>query len=127
MVLHSRSQVGPDTVLNDYQTDGFFDELVDQDGKPRPDTEELVNLINRIPVSELVRRQDAIERSLYQMGITFTVYNDSEGTEKIMPFDIIPRIISSVLWHHVDAGLKQRIKALNCFLSDVYSEQQIVK
>ena len=127
MVRHSRSQVGPDTVLNDYQTDGFFDELVDQDGKPRPDTEELVNLINRIPVSELVRRQDAIERSLYQMGITFTVYNDSEGTEKIMPFDIIPRIISSVLWHHVDAGLKQRIKALNCFLSDVYSEQRIVK
>ena len=127
MERHSRSQVGPDTVLNDYQTDGFFDELVDQDGKPRPDTEELVNLINRIPVSELVRRQDAIERSLYQMGITFTVYNDSEGTEKIMPFDIIPRIISSVLWHHVDAGLKQRIKALNCFLSDVYSEQRIVK
>ena len=127
MELHSQSQVGVKTVLQDYQTDGFFDELVDQDGKPRPDAEELVSLIDRIPSAELVRRQDAIERSLYQMGITFTVYNDSEGTEKIMPFDIIPRIISSVLWHHVDAGLKQRIKALNCFLSDVYSEQRIVK
>ncbi len=80
-----------------------------------------------MPASELVRRQRAIERSLYQMGITFTVYSDSAGTEKIMPFDIIPRIISSVLWQHIEAGLKQRIKALNCFLSDVYSDQQIVK
>ena len=79
MELHSQSQVGVKTVLQDYQTDGFFDELVDQDGKPRPDAEELVSLIDRIPSAELVRRQDAIERSLYQMGITFTVYNDSES------------------------------------------------
>lgn len=127
MESQTQLQVGPGAVLHDYQTDGFFDELVDQHGQPRTDAEKLVNLINRIPPAELVRRQDAIERSLYQMGITFTVYNDSEGTEKIMPFDIIPRIISSVLWHHVDAGLKQRIKALNCFLSDIYSKQQIVK
>ncbi len=123
----SQSQLRVSPVLDDYQTEGFFDELVEQDGQPRPDARELVNLINRMPASELVRRQRAIERSLYQMGITFTVYSDDAGTEKIMPFDIIPRIVSSVLWHHIDAGLKQRIKALNCFLSDVYSDQQIIK
>jgi uncharacterized circularly permuted ATP-grasp superfamily protein len=123
----SQSQVREHPVLHDYQTEGFFDELVEENGQPRPDAQELVKLINRIPASELVRRQRAIERSLYQMGITFTVYSDSAGTEKIMPFDIVPRIISAVLWQHIEAGLKQRIKALNYFLSDVYSDQQIVK
>lgn len=113
-------------VLNNYQTGGFFDELIDENGDPRPDARELIDLIHRIPPGELVRRQKAIERSLYQMGITFTVYSDSAGTEKIMPFDIVPRIISAVLWQHIDAGLRQRINALNHFLSDVYSDQQIV-
>ena len=61
------------------------------------------------------------------MGITFTVYSDQAGTEKIMPFDIVPRIVSTTMWNHMEAGLKQRIKALNCFLSDVYSNQEIVK
>ncbi len=123
----SQSQGRENSVLHNYQTEGFFDELVEENGLPRPDAQELVKLINSIPPSELVRRQRAIERTLYQMGITFTVYSDSAGTEKIMPFDIVPRIISAVLWHHIEAGLKQRIKALNCFLSDVYSDQQIIK
>ncbi len=80
--------------LPGYQTEGFFDELVTQAGVPRKGAEQLVGLINQIPPAELLRRQHAIERSLYQMGITFTVYSDSAGTEKIMPFDIVPRIIS---------------------------------
>lgn len=112
--------------LTGYQTDGFFDELVDGSGRPHPDAMALVDLINRMPPGELSRRQQAIERSLYSMGITFTVYSDSAGTEKIMPFDIIPRVVSSMMWHHVEAGLKQRIRALNMFLSDIYSEQAIV-
>jgi uncharacterized circularly permuted ATP-grasp superfamily protein len=113
--------------LAGYQTEGFFDELVNQSGVPREGAEQLVRLINQIPPAELLRRQHAIERSLYQMGITFTVYSDSAGTEKIMPFDIVPRIVSAVLWMHIEAGLKQRIKALNAFLADIYSTQQIVK
>lgn len=112
--------------LSDYQCGGFFDELVDENNLARPDAELLVDLINQLPPEELLRRQNAIERSLYQMGITFTVYSDEAGTEKIMPFDVVPRIISAILWQHIEAGLKQRIKTLNMFLADVYGDQCIL-
>ncbi len=112
--------------LPDYKTDGFYDELVDERNLSRPYTEELVSLFNRLTPAELFRKQQAIEKSLYQMGITFTVYSDAAGTEKIFPFDVIPRIVSAVLWKHIDAGLKQRIRALNRFLCDIYNEQAIV-
>ena len=113
--------------LADYDTGGFFDELVDDQNRARPDAEELVSLFNRLPASELGRRQQTIERALYRMGITFTVYSDKSGTEKIMPFDVVPRIVSAMLWKHIEAGLKQRIKALNRFLCDIYNEQEIVR
>lgn len=114
-------------MLADYQTDGFFDELIDDQGRARPGAEKLIDLIEQLPPEELSRRQHAIERSLYEMGITFTVYSDDRGTEKIMPFDIVPRIVSSMLWHHIEAGLKQRIRALNRFLADIYHQQEIVR
>jgi len=121
------------SVLNDpisfknYATDHFFDELIDSNGRPRFDAAPLVDVINQLPSGDLLRRQAAIERSLHRMGITFTVYGDSSGTEKIMPFDIVPRILGSMLWRHIEAGLKQRIKALNLFLDDVYNDQEILK
>lgn len=120
------------SVINDpisfehYSTDNFFDELIDANGRPRPDAAPLVDVINRLPGGDLLRRQAAIERSLHRMGITFTVYGDSSGTEKIMPFDIVPRILGSMLWKHIEAGLKQRIKALNLFLDDIYNDQAIL-
>lgn len=126
MPAQIQSSSSTSAFLHDYQVDGFFDELVDQDGRPRPDAAELVQLIEQMPPGELHRRQAAIERSLFRMGITFTVYSDAAGTEKIMPFDIVPRIVSAIAWSHIEAGLKQRIKALNMFLSDVYSGQQII-
>ncbi|MEM9366612.1 MAG: circularly permuted type 2 ATP-grasp protein [Planctomycetota bacterium] len=112
--------------LSNYEPGGFFDELVDPNSIARPDTEALVQMINDLPGGELARRQRAIERALYQMGITFTVYSDTEGTEKIMPFDIVPRVVPAMLWQHIEAGLKQRIKALNLFLGDIYNEQNIL-
>jgi uncharacterized circularly permuted ATP-grasp superfamily protein len=121
------------SVINDpisfhqYQTDNFFDELIDADGRPRPDAAALVEIINQLPSGDLMRRQAAIERSLHRMGITFAVYGDSSGTEKIMPFDIVPRVIGAMLWQHIEAGLKQRIKALNLFLNDIYNDQEILK
>lgn len=124
--MQSQSQTSIIPTLSGYRTDGFFDELVDHSNIARPDTEKLVELINRMPLEELIRRQRSIERSLYRMGITFTVYSDSAGTEKIMPFDVLPRIVSAMLWQHIEAGLKQRIRALNRFLSDIYGPQQIV-
>jgi uncharacterized circularly permuted ATP-grasp superfamily protein len=122
----SQTQSQPASILSGYQTDEFFDELVDERGRPRPDVQSLIDLINQMPAGELNRRQHAIETSLFRMGITFTVYSDTAGTEKIMPFDIVPRILSAMTWRHIEAGLKQRIKALNLFLSDIYSGQEIV-
>lgn len=122
----SQSSLNQPSPLTDYQCDGFFDELLFDDGSPRPDAESLVRLLSDLSAGELLRRQSAIERSLYEMGITFTVYSDSAGTEKIMPFDIVPRIIAADLWKEIESGLKQRIRALNHFLSDVYSNQAII-
>lgn len=122
-----RISPGPIPKLPDYDTGGFYDELVDDQNRARPDAEELVALINHLPAEELLRRQHAIEQALFRMGITFTVYSDKSGTEKIMPFDVVPRIVSAMLWKHVDAGLRQRIRALNRFLCDVYNEREIVK
>jgi uncharacterized circularly permuted ATP-grasp superfamily protein len=130
--IDSESRAIDVSVLNDpisfenYCTDNFFDELIDADGRPRPDAAPLVEVINQLPSGDLIRRQAAIERSLHRMGITFTVYGDSSGTEKIMPFDIVPRILGSMLWRHIEAGLKQRIKALNLFLDDIYNAQAIL-
>lgn len=110
-----------------YQTEGFFDELFDEKGQPRPGSQLLVEKINSLPPGELKRRQEEIERALLRMGITFAVYGDQAGTEKIFPFDIIPRIIEPFEWSHIEAGLKQRIMALNLFINDIYHEQEIVK
>ena len=117
----------PLPLLSGYDSGRFFDELVSADNVARSDASLLIHLINQMGVAELERRQSAIERALYRMGITFTVYGDSQGTEKIMPFDVVPRIVSSMLWGRIDKGLQQRIRALNRFLDDVYNEQNIIK
>ncbi|MEM6689857.1 MAG: circularly permuted type 2 ATP-grasp protein [Planctomycetota bacterium] len=116
-----------DCRLEDYELDGFFDELIDVDGQARPDASALIRLLAKVPVEELRNRQHAIERTLFRMGVTFTVYSDSAGTEKIMPFDLIPRIISAMQWRHIEAGLKQRIAALNLFLTDIYGPKRIIQ
>ena len=109
-----------------YQTEGFYDELIDDSGQPRPEARLLVEKLNTLEPGELRRRQSAIERSLLQLGITFTVYGHEEGTEKIWPFDIVPRIIGAKEWDRIERGLKQRITALNLFINDVYNDQQIL-
>ena len=82
---------------------------------------------NALPAKELRRRQKAAELALYQQGITFNVYGDKKGTEKIMPFDIIPRIVPGDEWEVLERGLKQRIEALNLFIDDIYNKQNILK
>lgn len=111
----------------DYRTEGYFDEIIDERGQPRHGAALLVETINALPPGELARRQAAIERALLRMGITFAVYGDEQGTEKIFPFDIIPRIVGAMEWGHIEAGLKQRIKALNRFIDDIYHEQHILR
>jgi hypothetical protein len=90
-----------------YKTEGFYDELFDAEGKPRAGGELLVDCVNSLPLGVLGERQEAIERALHRMGITFAVYGDTSGNEKIFPFDIVPRIVEAVEWARIEAGLKQ--------------------
>lgn len=112
--------------FKDYQTDGFYDELFEQPGRVRQGASLLVDRIECLPPGDLQRRQRATEASMMNMGITFAVYGDEQGAEKIIPFDIIPRIIEAPDWQRIEAGLKQRITALNLFLHDIYNDQKIL-
>lgn len=114
-------------LFHGYQTDGFFDEMFLPDGSPRPLTELLAWRLATLSEGELGRRQRAADQALLNMGITFNVYGHEAGTEKIWPFDLIPRIIDSQEWKAIDAGLRQRITALNLFIDDMYHDQKIVK
>ena len=110
-----------------YDTGGFYDEMFKGPAAPRPGGDLLRSRIDSLGPGELVRRQRAAERALLQMGITFNVYGDEGGTERIWPFDLIPRIIDTPTWEHIDAGLRQRITALNAFIDDIYGDQRILR
>ena len=109
-----------------YDAKSFFDEIFEPGAGVRREAQPLVRMINSLDEGDLHRRQQAAERALLYSGITFNVYGDKEGREKIFPFDIIPRIVRSAEWARIEAGLRQRIRALNLFLDDVYHEQRIV-
>ena len=115
------------SMFDGYTTDEFYDEMFAPDGSPRPAAQMLMARIEQLPDGELLRRQIAAERALLQLGITFNVYADEQGVEKIFPFDLIPRIIDTSEWEWMERGLKQRIHALNLFIDDVYHEQKILK
>jgi uncharacterized circularly permuted ATP-grasp superfamily protein len=110
-----------------YDPEDYYDELIDADGKPRPGAQLLIEKIDSLPEGDLALRQKEAEALLLKMGITFNVYGRDEGTEKIFPFDLIPRIVSSSDWKEIESGLKQRIHALNQFLQDIYNEKKILK
>jgi uncharacterized circularly permuted ATP-grasp superfamily protein len=110
-----------------YDREGFCDEMFLDDGSSRPGARLLKEKIESLPEGELLQRQAAAERLLLQSGITFNVYGDGAATEKIFPFDVIPRVVEAAEWDWIEKGLKQRVYALNLFIDDVYHEQKIVK
>ncbi len=110
-----------------YDTENFYDEMFLSDGTPRAGARLLQERISMLPEGELLARQSAAERLLLQNGITFNVYSDSAATEKIFPFDIIPRIVDATEWDWLEKGLKQRVYALNLFIDDIYHDQKILK
>lgn len=110
-----------------YQTENFHDEMFDEKGVARPEARLLLETIQSLEAGQLERCQRAAERLLLQLGITFNVYGDSSGTERIFPFDLIPRIVRSEEWEWIERGLKQRIHALNAFIDDIYHDQKILK
>nr|WP_199330470.1 circularly permuted type 2 ATP-grasp protein [Microcoleus sp. FACHB-68] len=113
--------------FDSYDPGDFYDELFAGKGKPRPEATPLIERIHSLSEGELKRRQQAAQIALFKQGVTFSVYGDSEGTERIFPFDIIPRIVAAGEWAKLEAGLKQRIFALNLFIADIYGEQKIIK
>lgn len=113
--------------FENYQLDRFFDEIIGPDGNPRPGAELMIQKIESLSWEDLLRRQRAAEQMLLHMGITFGVYGDSAGGERIFPFDILPRIIEAREWEWIERGLRQRIRALNLFIDDVYHDQKILK
>jgi uncharacterized circularly permuted ATP-grasp superfamily protein len=114
-------------LFDGYDTGGFHDEMFNPDGTPRACARLLYERISSVGDTELRRHQQAAEQALFRMGITFNVYGDAAGAEKIFPFDIIPRIVSAEEWGPIERGLRQRVHALNAFINDVYHDQKILK
>lgn len=106
---------------------GVYDEIFSSEGNVRNDVYQAIKTIDELSEESLYEKQKFVDASFLKNGITFTVYNNSEGTEKIFPFDLIPRVISKKEWQELEKGLKQRLKALNAFLNDIYSDQKILE
>lgn len=114
--------------FSQYQCDGFFDEMFGKDeDSPFPHYEPLREALDRLSKEEVLEKKRWLDSSFLEHGVTFTVYNDGRGTERIFPFDLIPRIIPADEWSHLERGLTQRITALNLFLHDIYHDQHIVR
>ncbi|MGC2617885.1 MAG: circularly permuted type 2 ATP-grasp protein, partial [Acidobacteriaceae bacterium] len=113
-------------LLRDYAMDAAFDEMFDGAGAIRPHYEALFNELTTLPPEEIRRRKQSADASFLMQGITFTVYGREEGTERIFPYDLIPRLVTGEEWARIERGLTQRITALNLFLHDVYNDQKIL-
>jgi len=109
-----------------YGLSGAYDEMFAPDCSPRSPYKALYDRLLELPPEELHRRQQSADQSFLHQGITFTVYGNDEGTERVFPYDLLPCILTSAEWAVVEAGLKQRITALNLFLKDIYSEGRIL-
>jgi uncharacterized circularly permuted ATP-grasp superfamily protein len=110
-----------------YDLGPAYDESFAGPGEPRPNYEALYKYLLQLPDDELAHRQSAADLSFLQQGITFTVYVENQGTERIFPYDLLPRLITSSEWQTIERGLAQRITALNLFLKDIYHEGKIFK
>ncbi|UPK67903.1 circularly permuted type 2 ATP-grasp protein [Chitinophaga filiformis] len=109
----------------DYAT-GIWDEMCDRQ-QIREQYSKVIATLKQFNISDLQQKDRLAGELFMNQGITFTVYSEDAGIERIFPFDIIPRIITGQEWDHIEAGIKQRLKALNLFLKDIYNEQQILK
>lgn len=114
-------------MFNSYQTSPFFDEMFTPQGKPKPHYRKFHEILSQFTAEELKEKHDTAQLSFLRQGITFTVYNNNVGTERTMPFDFVPIIISPEEWKTIEKGMIQRTEALNQFLDDVYHSQNILE
>src|SRR5687768_7308775 len=110
----------PGLAAPEYDPSGFWDEMFEAPGAVRPYYAPLARQLATLSAGDVARRQRAAELSFQSRGITFAVNQGPDGVEKIMPFDLVPRLIRADEWQHIERGLEQRIRALNLFLYDVY-------
>ena len=110
-----------------YESGGAYDEMVAEIGHPRAAAARLAEYLADLGISRLQRRQAAAERAILEMGVTFTVYSEGQNIDRAWPCDVIPRTLAADEWDSTEAGLKQRLRALNCFIADVYGEQRFIK
>ena len=113
-------------LFHGYRTDGFFDEVFSTEGKPRVHYDLLSRTLGKLKPDQFGARQREADAAFLKQGVTFTVYGDEKGTERIFPFDLMPRVIPRSEWDRIEAGLVQRLTALNLFLNDVYHGQKIL-
>jgi len=111
----------------EYSTGNFYDELIAEDCSPREPATRLVNYLGSLSTAEINKRKEMAESTIQEMGVSFTVYTEEGNIDRAWPFDIIPRTISASHWEKTAKGLKQRLKALNMFINDLYHEQNILK
>ncbi len=119
--------MSPSIDWNTYPLDGLYDELLQAPGQPRIAARALCNYLAALSPQELMERKTAAELAIQVMGITFTVYTEGGSIDRAWPFDIVPRVIPLPEWRRTEAGLKQRVQALNLFIDDLYHEQKIIR
>src|ERR1022692_3698024 len=112
--------------FRNYQFDGIYDEMFEAPGVPRPHYQALFQTLLELPAEQMRKSQQAADLSFLHQGITFTVYGNEEGTERVFPNDLLPRIIPHQEWRKIESGLTQRIAALNLFLEDIYHHGRIL-
>jgi uncharacterized circularly permuted ATP-grasp superfamily protein len=110
-----------------YTSGDFFDELIETDGTPRPHARLLAEYFSAMDPQELLDRQRAVDSTIVDMGISFTIYSEGDNIDRAWPLDIIPRAMSGAEWDRIEAGLVQRLRALNMFIDDLYNDRRILQ
>ena len=114
-------------VFSEYALDHCYDEMFDASGVARAPYEAMYRRLLELPPAELRRRQQDADSAFLHQGVTFTVYGDDQGTERIFPYDLLPRVITAGEWDTIERGLIQRVTALNLFLKDIYQDGRILR
>jgi len=123
----STARVMLEGLFKGYEPGGFYDEMFAAGGVPRPHCAKLFRKLAAMEAGQFEERRKLADLAFLLQGITFTVYSDGRGTERLFPFDLIPRILPYSEWEHIERGLSQRVVALNLFLKDVYGKQTILR
>jgi len=126
-LLQAIQSAHQDNLFRDYDPGPFYDEMFTPQRLPRPHYAKIHDELAGMAMGQFDERRQLADLSFLLQGITFTVYSDGRGTERLFPFDLVPRILPRCEWDRIERGLCQRVFALNLFLQDVYGPQRILK